>query len=132
MTITCPHCQAVLPATGDAFCSECHESLTDENATPEPTPVRPGGLTTPESTPLRPGELTTGDWVVCIGLPLLGLAGGLTTRIWWFFGLLPIFSVLVGVLRLIRGDRTGGKMLSVTILAMIVFAIVWACALPWG
>lgn len=30
----CPHCGAKLPATGDAFCSECHQELDEPPAQP--------------------------------------------------------------------------------------------------
>jgi hypothetical protein len=37
----CPHCGAPLPATGDAFCPDCRNDLTEPSTSPIPVQLRP-------------------------------------------------------------------------------------------
>ena len=84
MARTCPHCQASLPPTGDAFCFECGEPLDAPRRPHEPA-ASPRQIAQPMMDPRR---YTFAGRLVILIYGALGVAGTLALMV-SLFGVLP-------------------------------------------
>lgn len=102
----CPHCHTTLSGMGDAFCSQCFGSLTDEPSQPsaqQTTYVTPARTVPPEEvTPLL-ARFSLPARLVIVGSILGAASGTVAYTTWltsglpggsyplWFF-MLPVFA----------------------------------------